>query len=99
MQIITKYNTILALISFYHPGKFESPPRSQSWDILFTSLVTEQQQQKLKNKNKKAKTKDMHLHADRNMKIIHEYLSPLDTVLWGLSAKIYPKLILTFRVA
>ncbi len=61
MQIITKINRVLALMGLYHPQNFESAPRNQSRDILYTSPVTEQTKNK---KNKKAKTKDLHLHAD-----------------------------------
>ncbi len=34
-----------------------------------------------------------------NMKVIHEHLPMLGLILWGQSAKIYPILILTFKVA
>ncbi len=30
---------------------------------------------------------------------MHEYLPPLDPILWRMGAKIYPKRILTFKVA
>ncbi len=61
MLIIPQNNRVLALMGLYHPGKFESTPRSQSWDILFPSPVTDQKENE---KNEKSKTKDLHLHAD-----------------------------------
>ena len=63
MQTITKINGVVALMTLYHPGKFESTSTNRSWDIFLTSPATEQQQ-KINKKCKKAKTKDLDLHAN-----------------------------------
>ncbi len=63
MPIVTKNNRVPALMCLYQPGKFESDPRSQSWDILLTSPVAEQKKEKNKKENMVVK-KNLHSHAD-----------------------------------
>ena len=60
-------------MGLYHPEKFETAPWSQSWDILFTSLVTEKKNEKKKRKHLPANQE--HLQRVLNIRNAFETLA------------------------